>query len=221
MKFVPYHAVRNDEYDESKKDDKKPFVLPKSAAGFSYILAYLTEERMLDEGLVRLLISKGLIYEEAGYHNVVFKGLDDEGICRFASRRGILDKDKPFKCDVAGSDKHYGFNIKGNNNTIFVFEGAIDLLSFIDMYGPDDSSMVALGMLSDEPLNTILKANPNIRNIGLCLDNDEPGRNATRVMKSKYEMLGYNVKDFPPPEEFKDYNEFLVALKSRIPEKSR
>ena len=43
--------------------------------------------------------------------NVVFKGNDKNGVTRFASMRGVFDKQgKPFKCDVTGNDKNYGFN---------------------------------------------------------------------------------------------------------------
>ncbi|WP_242860720.1 hypothetical protein [Clostridium sp. KNHs205] len=42
----------------------------------------------------------------------MFKGNDADGITRFASMRGVFDRDgKPFKCDVPGNDKQYGFNI--------------------------------------------------------------------------------------------------------------
>ena len=69
-------------------------------------------------------------------------------------------------------------------------------------------------MLSDEPLNTILKEHPNITKIRVCLDNDEPGREAAKKIVNKYRVLGYEVFDFPPREEFKDYNDYLKAYKS-------
>ena len=52
------------------------------------------------------------------YHNVVFKGNDKNGVTRFASMRGVFDKQgKPFKCDVTGNDKKYGFNVVNENST--------------------------------------------------------------------------------------------------------
>lgn len=42
--------------------------------------------------------------------------------------RGVFDKQgKPFKCDVEGNDKNYGFNVVNVNSTeLVVFEAAID-----------------------------------------------------------------------------------------------
>lgn len=198
----------------SEKKIRKPFVLPDRADGCSYIWRYLTEERMIDEEIIRQLIEMDLIYEEKNYHNIVFLGVDKEGVPRFASRRGVFDGgEKTFKCDVAGSDKSYGFNIITGSDEIAVFEGAIDLLSYVDLYSSFDINLVALGMLSDEPLNTVLKEHPNIRKIRVCLDNDEPGREAAKKIVNKYRLLGYEVIDFPPREKFKDYNDYLKACK--------
>ena len=50
--------------------------------------------------------------------------------------RGVFDKKgKPFKCDVAGNDKRYGFNISNDKSTeLIVFEAAIDLMSYMDIF---------------------------------------------------------------------------------------
>lgn len=211
---APYQKQNIRHISVPEKKIRKPFVLPDRADGCFYIQRYLTEERMINEEIVRQLIEIDLIYEEKNYHNIVFLGVDKQGVPRFASRRGVFDNgEKPFKCDVAGADKSYGFNIITESDEIAVFEGAIDLLSYADLYGSFDINMVALGMLSDEPLNTILKEHPNITKIRVCLDNDEPGREAAKRIVNKYRMLGYEVLDFPPREEFKDYNDYLKACK--------
>ena len=212
---IPYQKQNIRHISVPEKKIRKPFVLPDRADGCSYIWRYLTKERMIDEEIVRQLIEMDLIYEEKNYHNIVFLGVDKEGVPRFASRRGVFDGgEKPFKCDVAGSDKSYGFNIITGSDEIAVFEGAIDLLSYVDLYSSFDINLVALGMLSDEPLNTVLKEHPNITKIRVCLDNDEPGREAAKKIVNKYRLLGYEVLDFPPREEFKDYNDYLRACKS-------
>ena len=225
LDFAGYR--RDEEYvpkvntDIPKETEQRPFVLPESADGCSYILGYLTGERKLDEGLVRFLITKGLIYEDK-YHNVVFKGYDKNGECKFASRRGTFDRgEKPFKRDVAGSNKAYGFNLIADSDEIYVFEGAIDMLSFMDLFEKYDANMVALGMLSDEPLSTMLKEYPNIRKIGICLDNDEPGQEAAKKIIKKYELLGYEVADMSPPEGYKDYNDLLKSVRKEMIVKSR
>ena len=60
-----------------------------------------------------------------------------------------------------------------------VFEAAIDLMSYTEIFQDFFSCKIALGMLSDAPLVTFLQEHPQIRVIKFCLDNDEWGRNIT------------------------------------------
>lgn len=196
---------------------KKAFILPEAANNNSYLYSYLCNDRCIRKSVVDYFVSTGLIYESRDYHNIVFKGNDKSGITRFASMRGVFDRQgKPFKCDVAGNDKNYGFNMVNSESTeLIVFEAAIDLMSYVDIFDDYESNKLALGMLADAPLITFLKDNPNIESIRFCLDNDEPGRKATKDLLEKYRKLGYEVEDYHPPAGVKDYNEWLVDLKSR------
>ena len=200
---------------EIKKEEPKKFELPMPAPDNSYLYEYLTNDRALSKEVVDYFVSHGLIYESRHYHNIIFCGNDKDGKTRFASMRGVFDrKGKPFKCDVAGNDKNYGFNVvhKESSNLV-VFEAAIDLMSYIDIFTDYESNMLALGMVSDAPLETFLKENPQITSIKFCLDGDESGRKASKYLIGKYYGLGYEVEDAPPPKEVKDYNEWLVASK--------
>ena len=69
---------------------------------------------------------------------------------------GSVDKQgKPFKCDVTGNDKNYGFNVVNVNSTeLVVFEAAIDLMSYVDIFADYESNKLALGMLAEAPLET-------------------------------------------------------------------
>ena len=60
--------------------------------------------------------------------------------------RGVFDKQsKPFKCDVTGNDKNYGFNVVNVNSTeLVVFEAAIDLMSYVDIFTDYESNKLAL-----------------------------------------------------------------------------
>lgn len=198
---------------EKKAEKKNDFVLPSASKDHSYLLSYLTGERGLRKEVVQYFLDKGLIYESKPYHNIVFKGLDKDGICRFASMRGVFDKGgKPFKCDVEGNDKTYGFNVVcKDSHEVYVFEGAIDLMSYMDIHSDFSTNMIALGMTADAPLETFLKENPQISGITFCLDNDEAGRKATAALLKKYYERGYDVEDYPPPKGYKDYNEWLQA----------
>ncbi len=124
---------------------------------------------------------------------------------------------KPFKCDVAGNDKRYGFNVVNNASTeLVVFEGAIDLMSYVDIFSDFESNKIALGMLADAPLITFLDEHPQITSIKFCLDGDGPGRKAAMQLMEKYYGMGYEVEDCPPPEGYKDYNEWLVKAKQNL-----
>ncbi len=78
--------------------------------------------------------------------------------------RGVFDKQgKPFKCDVEGNNKNYGFNVVNVNSTeLVVFEAAIDLMSYVDIFADYESNKLALGMLADAPLETFLGEHPQI-----------------------------------------------------------
>lgn len=205
---------------KSKPQEKREFILPEKNNSNNYLYSYLNRDRGISNVVIDFFVSQGLIYESRPYHNIVFKGNDKNGVTRFASMRGVFDKQgKPFKCDVAGNDKRYGFNVVNEKSEkVIVFEAAIDLMSYMDMNCDFQSNMIALGMVSDAPLMTFLEEHPEINAIGFCLDNDGPGRKATGELMNKYYELGYDVEDLAAPEIYKDYNEWLVA--SKIPSNS-
>ena len=206
-----YHLKNQVEKKEPIK--KKPFVLPRPSDKNLYLYQYLQKERRLRKEVIDYFLEKGLIYESQDYHNIVFKGNASDGTTKFASMRGVFDSNrKPFKCDVAGNDKNYGFNVANKESSIvIVFEGAIDLLSYVDLFDDYESNKIALGMVSDAPLETFLKENPQVSTLRFCLDNDEAGRGAAKVLLKKYYEQGYEVEDMPPPSTYKDYNEWLVS----------
>ena len=92
-----------------------------------------------------------------------------------------------------------------------VFEAAIDLMSYVDIFDDFYTNKVALGMLGDAPLLTFLREHSQIKTIRFCLDNDTPGRRATIEFMEKYKRLGYEVINSPAPVSVKDYNEWLIS----------
>ncbi len=229
--LLDFAGVRHEEIDSGKMTpvhlacetnstiyEKRDFKLPDPAMNNERIIRYLNQERGLSLSTIDFFIRKGILYESRDYHNAVFLGKDKFGEVKFASQRGIYDKDgKNFKCDVAGNDKRYGFNVSNeNSNCIVVFEAAIDLMSYVDIVQDYDSNMLALGMTADLPLETFIKEHPEIEIVEFALDNDEPGRTATEKLMKKYKELGYAVKDVPAPAMYKDINEWLVATKLKI-----
>lgn len=198
--------------------EKKKFVLPAPAPDNRYLYFYLQNERAISKETIDFFVCSGLIYEAADYHNIVFKGNDKDGKTRFASMRGVFDRNgKSFKCDVEGNDKNYGFNVaKEDSGELAVFEAGIDAMSYVDIFGRKNQSLLALGMLWDAPLTTFLSEHPQIHSIKFCLDNDEPGRKAAETLMQKYYEFGYEVENKPPPKKYKDYNQWLQETKRQF-----
>lgn len=201
--------------EKTNEPESKPFILPAKAPDNTQLIRYLNEKRCISKTTIKWFIDKGLLYESEPYHNAVFLGTDDKGSVKFASMRGTYDKDgRAFKCDVEGNDKRYGFHVeKEGSQFIAVFEAAIDLMSYADIFHDTGEHLLALGMVADGPLEQYLKDHREIRGIRFCLDNDEPGRKAAMEMAEKYMRAGYTVKVDGPPEEYKDYNEWLVGVR--------
>ena len=164
------------------------FRLPEKNEDNEMIVKYLTESRELEKNLVMEWIVRGDIYEEKKHHNVVFVGRDADGIPRYAHCRGTGEI--KYRGDVAGSDKAFGFCHRGTDNQLFVFEAAIDLLSFI-------SSAALMAFLSERP---------QITSVFLCLDNDQAGNEACEKLAGEISE-GYSVIRLKPSR--KDWNEIL------------
>lgn len=226
LDFVGYRKFPNGErkpelkhqINQVQEEEKKEFILPIPAYDNRYLYSYLNNERAIGRDVIDYFVKAGLIYEAKNYHNIVFKGNDKDGNTRFESMRGVFDRNgKSFKCDVAGNDKRYGFNVfREESCKVVVFEAAIDAMSYMDIFQDYENSLLALGMLSDAPLVTFLTEHPQIQGIKFCLDNDVPGRKATGALMEKYYELGYDVENKPPPGAYKDYNEWLQEAKKTL-----
>ena len=184
----------------------KDFRLPEKNEDNEMIVKYLTESRALEKNLVMEWIARGDIYEEKKHHNVIFVGRDADGIPRYAHCRGTGEM--KYRGDVVGSDKSSGFCYRGTDNQLFVFEAAIDLLSFIQLFPKDwkKRSYLSLGGISSAALMAFLSERPQITSVFLCLDNDHAGNEASEKLAIEIPD-GYSVIRLKPSR--KDWNEIL------------
>ena len=182
------------------------FRLPEKNEDNEMIVKYLTESRELEKNLVMEWIARGDIYEEKKHHNVVFVGRDADGIPRYAHCRGTGEI--KYRGDVAGSDKSFGFCYRGTDNQLFVFEAAIDLLSFIQLFPKDwkKRSYLSLSGVSSMALMAFLSERPQITSVFLCLDNDQAGNEACEKLAGEISER-YSVIRLKPSR--KDWNEIL------------
>lgn len=95
---------------------------------------------------------------------------------------------------------------------LYVFEAPIDMLSYISLHKDNwqQHSYVALCSVSDRAVIQMLKDNPNINKIYLCLDNDREGIDSDYRIRHNLNQIGYNDVTFIRPK-YKDWNEILKA----------
>ena len=198
--------------------EEKPFVLPPKNDNMRRVFAYLLNRRGIDQEVLYAFVHKGMIYESADYHNTVFVGFDSNGNAKHAHKRGT-GSESSYKGNVTGSQPEFSFHWYGQSDRLFLFEAPIDMLSFISMQkeGWRQHSYAASCSVSDRVLFQMLKDNPDIRQVVLCLDSDEPGQTAAKRIADKLFVQGISSEILVPYH--KDWNEDLLAAgKQPVPE---
>ena len=225
----------------SVQKEEKPFVLPPKNDNMRRVFAYLLNRRGIDREVLYAFVHKGMIYESADYHNAVFVGFDSNGNAKHAHKRGT-GSESSYKGNVSGSQPEYSFHWSGQSDTLYLFEAPIDMLSFISMQKAKDlqkvwarenelknagiferelaaaayrwrkHSYAASCSVSDRVLFQTLKDNPNIRQVVLCLDSDEPGQTAAKRIADKLFVQGIASEILVPVH--KDWNEDLLTAAS-------
>ena len=200
---------------QKQKKEQKLFTLPPANSDMHRIYAYLMKQRGIDRDVIHAFTHAKLLYEEATYHNCVFVGYDENGIARHAHKRGTTTGSS-FKCNADGSNPQYSFHWSGTSERLFVFEAPIDLLSYITMYPQDwqRDSYVALCSVAPIAAKQMIEQNDHLRQIILCLDNDDAGNSAclriAKEVKERYPAV--SVYRLSP--EHKDFNEDLQAWRA-------
>lgn len=201
------------------------FVLPQKAENNKRVFAYLIKTRGIDRDLVKQCIDEKTIYQshekmtkdnkEFYSNNCIFVGLDEKQKPKYASQRSMNDGTGfVLKMDVKNSQKEFGFLLKSsgeNSSRVCVCESPIDALSIATinkLHNAPIPNIISLGGLSDKALATFIKNNPQVKEITLCLDNDEAGKAAGEKIKEKYSDQGFIVSvRFP---KTKDFNQDLL-----------
>lgn len=206
-------------------EQTKTLLLPQVSRCAAHAVEYL-HSRGIDYELIDFCIRTGRLYESYPHHNAVFVGKDKDGQPRYACLRGI---GTDFKGEATGSDKRFSFSIpaKESSQVLYLFESAIDLLSFATMAQEDRLPWRSQHLLSlagvYQPkknlaerrlplaLSQYLRDHREIQTIYLCLDNDLAGRSAADAIRQQ--LAGkYVVRDGFPCQG-KDYNDWLCLRK--------
>ena len=172
-----------------------------------------------------------MIYQEDKTNNIVFIGFDNDGNIKYAGCRSTGNK--RIMRDAKGSSKEFSFRMLSNikNNSIHIFESAIDLLSYATMlkikgYDYKKHNLIALAGVYQPSSNieqskvpiaiqNYLNKYRDVQDIVLHFDNDRAGRQATKAMIIA--LNKYNVYDIPAPygKDINDYLCFKLGLKKR------
>lgn len=206
-----YKASSNNFNKNKISEVTSPLIIPTRHTDDKRIIAYLMCARGIDKNVLLRLLKQGRIYEASNTHNCVFTGIDENMDIRYVMQRSSISKSS-IKFESKGSDKRYSFSISGESDMLFVFESAIDLLSYMTIY-PDTivlkSHLLSLGGISDIALMDYLRRVQGIRKIILCLDNDKAGINANKQLNQK--CKGENLKVYNHIPHQKDWNQELLA----------
>lgn len=184
-------VVSSQAIEPDKIRESKPLVLPPRSKTTNRLLCYLTKERFIAREVVEYFIKAQTLYEDAKYHSCVFVGLDENGVPRHCHIRSTSGN---YKRTEAGSQAEYAFHHNGESEWLFVFEAPIDMLAFITLHRNNwqNHSYVALCSVSERALIHRLDVNPKVRNVVLCLDNDNAGISACERIKGILENKGYS-----------------------------
>lgn len=203
--------------------DKKEFKLPEHAPTQRRVFAYFHSTRFIPNDVIREMVDEKLLYQ-AEFEikgqlqgkdqifkkaNAVFVHINDEGNAVGGEIQG-LDINKRFKGTVAGTgESFFKFVPMKDSKPIraFVFESAIDLMSFYSMCS-DKSKLKGTMLVSMAGLKNFVV--DRLKGQGLhvisAVDNDNAGRKFERIN-------GLTRSDFVTEKldihDFKDWNERL------------
>lgn len=205
------------------------FRLPDKADNFKQLFYYLCNTRRLEKTVVQEMIRQNGLYQSVAklpngkvVCNATFVYKDPQGQPVGAFQRGMSNRDgqDPYKRDSPGSDKRWGWLLQSPYNPaaeVRVFEGAIDAASEASLYAitlgdqwrKEPVDRLSLEGLSFQPLQNYLQSHPDVRQVTLMLDADEPGRRAASEIADKLTAMGYEVENMVPALSQKDWNETL------------
>lgn len=130
------------------------------------VIDYLTKKRKINKSIVDELVLKDLLYADKN-NNCVF--INDEK--NFAFLRGTHEE-KRF-VSVAGKPNFLQYQF-GQSSDTYLFESAIDALSFRTLYPEKDGNYIVLnGSMLVNRIHEVIKENSKLF---LCFDNDDQGQ---------------------------------------------
>ena len=197
---------------DKQEQKTREFKLPEPNSDMHRVYAYLIKQRFISADIITHFAKQHTLYEDKTHHNAVFVGLNEKGMPKQAHKRSTNSVGSTFRITCSGSDTRYSFAHFGEDERLYIFEAPIDMLSFLTLYPKEwqKHSYIAMNGVYENAVLTALKNHSNLREIVLCVDNDEGGIEAVDRLRDILHENGYpNVKRLAP--EFKDWNECLKS----------
>lgn len=209
------------------RPQRKKLVIPEENNRINEMVYYLRDARGIDLDIIYAEYNKCNLYQTKEHNNVAFVGRDKDGNIKLVTLRGTWGN---FKNTAEGSDRRYPYMLKAEgvrNNVVHLFEAPIDALSYATLMkqmGMDytQHNLVAMcgvavpkGKNIEESkvptgVEQYLTDYPYTKTVCLHLDNDDAGRLASQALQIVLGKKGLKVIDQPPPEGYKDCNDFLL-----------
>lgn len=192
---------------------KKELQMPPQAKTDRQMLAYMCKTRRIPQQIVKELEHKGLLYQADGKANAVFVHKDREGKVIGGEIQGCNSFKRYKSLAVGTGDSAFMFvpvpAKDGKIRRAYIFESAIDLMSFYAFCHKDSRAMVGAALVSMAGLKPTVPKRLQAEGIEIisCVDNDDAGRRfeadngfiRPQAVKEKLDKFG-----------FKDWNEMLV-----------
>lgn len=199
--------------DVSFSERKRELVLPEKADNMKRVFAYLCQSRKISPELVSQLAHDGLLYQDTR-GNAVFVHKDDNGKIIGAEIQGTSSIQR-YKGVAAGtSDSVFAVKI-GEPKKCYVFESAIDLLSFKQLANQEKINNSVLVSMAGLKPNSIKKLAESGMKMYSCVDNDEAGIKFTEsnnLTACRKILEDHGVKD---------YNDLLKSLTPQSQQKTQ
>ncbi len=202
VSYTPKHETN------SFSAQKKEIVLPEKADNMKKVFAYLCKTRKINSEIVSQLAHDKLLYQDVR-GNAVFVHRDKNGKIVGAEIQGT-NSEKRYKGVAQGTSESV-FALKiGEPKKAYVFESAIDLMSFKQLANPDkiqNSVLVSMAGLKPNSLRSLAEAGVKMYS---CVDNDEAGIKFNEVngLTPCRKILEEN--------GVKDYNELLQKFSQTL-----
>ena len=180
---LDFKINRTKSYEPPKK---RELVIPERADNMRKVFAYLCQTRKIDSKIVSDLVRNGLLYQDKR-GNAVFVHRDEDG--------------KIVGAELQGTNSYQRFKgvAAGTPDRAYVFESAIDLLSFRQLANPakiENSVLVSMAGLKPNSLKSLSERGLNLY---ACVDNDEAGikfTNNNGLIPCNRILAENSVKDF-------------------------